>query len=382
MKVLVNAISAKRGGIVTYTQNMIRWMNAQNIDATFAVPRDFAGDGPNLLRVNASEYRPLTRLAWEQAVWPAIVARHKPDILFSSANFGLFYAPVPQVLLIREGGLLDPFYLANFGPAQGVKVAFLRNWRRQLMLASASWASRVVTPSAAMRDLILGWRPALGSKIDVCPYGTRGDMFLPRAEARRWRADGTFRLIYVSVYYPHKNPGVICEAVRKLDESGLRTRATITMDLNEIAQARGSALDTILVKRAVAAGDVTLGHRHYAELPALYAAHDVFVFPSVSESFGHPMAEAMSTGLPSVVADTPINREICGDGALYFNPFSPSDLAARLRELDSDPALRERLSANGRARASSLYRWDDHMQRLMAIFERVMAEKSVVRRPA
>ena len=61
------------------------------------------------------------------------------------------------------------------------------------------------------------------------------------------------------------------------------------------------------------------------------------------------MAEAMSTGLPVVASDTPVNLEICGEAAFYFKPFSAQGLADRIEELNNSEALRNRLSAEGAA---------------------------------
>ena len=122
-------------------------------------------------------------------------------------------------------------------------------------------------------------------------------------------------------------------------------------------------------------GIVTLGPHKYANLPQLYRDHDVFVFPSVSETFGHPMAEAMSTGLPVVASDRPVNQEICGEAALYFKPFSAQGIADRIEELNNSEALRNRLSAEGRHRAVSRYSWEDHVDRLVDTFEAVASRR-------
>jgi glycosyltransferase involved in cell wall biosynthesis len=81
------------------------------------------------------------------------------------------------------------------------------------------------------------------------------------------------------------------------------------------------------------------------------------------------MAEAMSSGLPVVVADTPVNREICGDAALYFEPFSVSGLADCIRQLDQDESLRESLPKIGRERAVEKFGWEDHVDRLVETME-------------
>ncbi len=370
MRLLVEAISAKRGGIVTYTHNLVTAMRERGIDATFAVPHNFQGEGDHIIRLPASDYAPARRFVWEQTMWRQIVSRIRPDVLFSSANFGLFRSPVPQVLLVREGGLFDPYYLTNIAPTQGLATAILRQWRRWLMLASADWADLVITPTAATRDQLLHWQPSLSKKIEVCSYGTRTELFKPDHE-RGWRSDGELRLIYVSVYYPHKNPGVIFEAARLLNEQTFPTTATVTMSYDEIRQVRGSALDVAQLMRAPRE-KIQLGPRAYQDLPAIYGKHDVFVFPSVSETFGHPMVEAMSMGLPIVAADSAVNREVCGDVALYFHPFSATDLIAQLRRLDADPELRQRMKIAGRERCDQLFRWDRHVDLLVTLLHKLV----------
>jgi glycosyltransferase involved in cell wall biosynthesis len=372
MKVLIEAISAKRGGIATYTNNLIDALKRKNVDVVAALPSSSAGGGSDTsLHLSADNYGPLRRVAWSQLAWRRVVREIAPDVLFSSANFGLLGSPVPQVLLLREGGLFDPFYLTNVAPEQGAMSAVLRYFRRNLMLASAKNSDHVMVPSDAMKDLLLYWRPELAEKCTVNPYGTLSSLFHPAPAQRPWCADGTLRLIYVSVYYPHKNPAVLCSALERLRSEGRSAHATITMNLDEIA-IPGGALDRFVLERATATGDVTLGHRDYEDLPTLYGSHDVFVFPSVSETFGHPMAEAMASGLPIVAADTPINREVCGDAALYFSPFSVSQLVDRIRMLDGDPDLRDRLRQATRDRVRHLYEWDMHVTRLLHTFETVI----------
>lgn len=369
MKVMVNAISARRGGIVTYTENLIEGLARRQVDATIAVPPELAGAHPKqTTAVETAGFSPLRRVLWEQTVWRRRVARAMPDVLFSSANFGLLFSPVPQVLLVREGGLFDPYYLANVAPSQGATRAVERAFRRWLILLSAKRADHVITPSKAMRDALLLWAPDLADKCTINPYGTVPAFAADDAPSRPWREGGTLRLLYVSVYYPHKNPAVMCEATRALNAEGIPTHARITMELEEL-DLSGGRYDTIVLKQARDTGLATLGHVDYRELPALYRSNDVFVFPSVSETFGHPMAEALSCGLPIVAADTPINREICGDAALYFSPFRPSDLAGCLKRLDADPALRERMRAEARRRSAQFYKWEDHVDRLVETFQ-------------
>ena len=203
MKILVNALSARKGGIVTYTKNLLAALEERGYDATIAVPPEFeaAGSGATYA-LDVSNYSPVRRFFWEQTAWRRMVSRLKPDVLFSSANFGLLNSPVRQVLLLREGGLFDPFYLAHMTPEQGVRFALNRNIRRRLMLLSARRADHIMTPTKAMRDMLADWMPEIRDKCTVNPYGTLSEAFRPAAAPRKWREDGVLRILYVSVYYP------------------------------------------------------------------------------------------------------------------------------------------------------------------------------------
>ena len=85
------------------------------------------------------------------------------------------------------------------------------------------------------------------------------------------------------------------------------------------------------------------------------------------------MAEAMSSGLPVIVADTQVNREICGEAALYARPYSVEDIARQVNRLHGDLTLRHELSARARERTLNRYGWQDHIDRLLAAFNEIAA---------
>ena len=376
MKILINALSARRGGIVTYTRNVTAVLVERGLDVVIAAPSDL-GLGPGHgrhIKIDVADYPPLRRAIWEQFMWRRIVAQVGPDVLFSSANYALLACPVAQVLLIREGGLFDPFYLANVAPEQGTEAAVLRNLRRRMMIRSGRQSDRVITPSETTRNQLLMWAPDLRPKVTANHYGAPVEAFGSRLGTARGRIGGPARLLYVSVYYPHKAPYVLVRAVKRLNRDGFPVSATISMTKAEIAARPGGALDRLTIDPAAADGSIRFGAHDYDSLPDLYHDHDIFVFPSVNETFGHPMAEAMSAGTPIIAADTPINREICAEAALYFTPFSHRELALRVRELAADDELRARLIAAGRTRVASEFRWQSHVERLIAIFEAAIAD--------
>src|SRR5262249_25158638 len=70
-----------------------------------------------------------------------------------------------------------------------------------------------------------------------------------------------------------------------------------------------------------------LGYVPDADVPGLYAAATMKVFPSKLEGYGLPLVEAMAAGTPVLAADTPVFREVGGDAACFFPPDDAGELA-------------------------------------------------------
>ncbi len=105
-----------------------------------------------------------------------------------------------------------------------------------------------------------------------------------------------------------------------------------------------------------------VGKVPHRDLPEYYAMCDVFVLPSVSrlEAFGIVALEAMATARPVVVADIPGVREVVTTGVegLLAEPVNPEDLAAKIRTLLDDDALRATMGRRGREKVESKFRID------------------------
>jgi glycosyltransferase involved in cell wall biosynthesis len=117
---------------------------------------------------------------------------------------------------------------------------------------------------------------------------------------------------------------------------------------------------------------VELGTVPYRSLHHLHRACHIYVSPAYTETFAHPLVEAMSSGLPVVASDLPVHREICRDAAMYFPCFSPDALAERVMQIHQSPELAETLSRNGLNRAQD-FRWDTHVDRLLALAQELVS---------
>jgi glycosyltransferase involved in cell wall biosynthesis len=103
----------------------------------------------------------------------------------------------------------------------------------------------------------------------------------------------------------------------------------------------------------------------YRLLHHVYRAADIYVTAAYAESFAHPLVEAMSTGLPIVASDLAVHREICRTAAMYFDRFSPRELADQIERMTLRE-WRKRTSEESKLR-SGAFSWRTHVEQIVAI---------------
>jgi glycosyltransferase involved in cell wall biosynthesis len=123
--------------------------------------------------------------------------------------------------------------------------------------------------------------------------------------------------------------------------------------------------------RAHAPGVRYLAYVPEPDLPGITAGATVFVYPSVYEGFGFPVAQAMAAGVPVITSNLSSLPEVTGGAAALIDPQSPSELRAALDRLLTSPATRAQLAAAGRIQAQR-FRWDTCAQRSIEFFERIL----------
>lgn len=108
------------------------------------------------------------------------------------------------------------------------------------------------------------------------------------------------------------------------------------------------------------------------DLPALYSAADLFVFPSLYEGFGLPVLEAMACGAPVVTSNTSSLPEVAGEAALLIDPRSLEALARAMRDVLDNKILRDDLRARGPKQAAK-FTWETAARETLAIYRSLLA---------
>lgn len=169
---------------------------------------------------------------------------------------------------------------------------------------------------------------------------------------------GSSYFLHVSQYKPKKNVDRILAAYATLPEDGRPDLIAIVPGYQgKKAHARGVRLSTERCSST--------------ELATWYRGGTGFVFPSLHETFGLPVLEAMACGCPVITSDGGACAEVSGDAALLVNPRSTGDIAHAMKRFMEDESLRQLLRQEGIARAQ-LFTWRKSAEKHREVFEKVL----------
>lgn len=386
MKVVINAISAKMGGAVAYIRNFLPTLAMLDRENEYIVllqeflAEDYAQTAPNIHTQTApgADGGGLGRVKFDQVGLRKLLKRERADVIFSTANFGVLAPPVPQVISVRNPVYFCRGYYRHVRETEGRLAALKVMLRRRMVQLSARSSSIVVTPTAAMRDMMLEWGGISEDKCTVIHHGFDRERFLSmecplreELEDKLARRDGEKLLLYPAHYGKHKNFDTLVEGLAWLRKRGARVKLVLTTNIDPDADAYQRRTARLVATLSVGDDIVMLGSVPYACMPHIYGAVDVVVWPSFAESFGHPLLEAMAALRPIVASDIAVNREMAADAAVYFDAFDAADLADKVEAtLSRDTTA---LVARGLERTRD-FSWQRHVTQFTGLFERLAGE--------
>jgi len=238
------------------------------------------------------------------------------------------------------------------------------------LLEAVGRAQRIITASRCTADQLLERCGVARERIRVIPVGVD----LPKnpmaeverlRERERWVGKGNEMILSVGAIQTRKNTLNLVKAIESLPERFHLVLAG--------ANGHGSEAVHEYVRREHLESRVkVLGYVAVEQLPALYQAASVFVFPSLEEGFGIPVLEAMAYGTPVVASETSSLPEVGGEAVLYVKPLEVKDIAEKITRAVEDRDLREQMTSKGLARARE-FAWQRTAAATLAVYNEVLA---------
>lgn len=358
------------GGMRTYLESLLTEMLGvapqhrfvlltPDWNASFDLPSDPRLEIVLLPSVPRSRLR---RVFYERTTYPSVIRRTGGDVYLGICNTLPPRLGMPSAVVIQSTQF--QFVPESYGFLQ-------RNYLRWGVAKAVRQADAVITVSEHSRQDVIRWLGADPEKVHAVHHGlifTPKEM--PRAEPKTARP----YILFVGAFYPYKNLLRLIEAFSILRQDGLphelvivgsETPGMTRDDLSRYAEAFG-------VDNAVRLP----GRVPRDDLENFYTGADVFVMPSLYETFGHPVLEAMALGCPVVAARASSLPEVVGDAAELVDPTSPESIARGLVDVITGPDRRAELVSLGKVRLNA-FSWATTAKKTLKVLETVAAQRNV-----
>lgn len=309
---------------------------------------------------------------WEQVLLPREAKKYGVDVLHCTSNTAPIRIDIPLVITVH-----DIIYLEKVNLTAGTWYQRLGNlYRRWNVPAVAGKSARIITVSDYERERIIN-HFALPTNHVQTVYNGVGEKFrrvtdTSKLQQIREKYNLPNRYIfYLGNTDPKKNMIGVMRALSHLRKNNALEIPLLMLDIDR----------SYLHRIATQIGDTEIlshitfcGYVPNDELPMIYSMADIFLYPSLRESFGIPILEAMACGTPVITANTSSMPEVAGDAALFIDPFSPVDIASAITSMLQNQSLRDDLTQKGLAR-SGMFSWKNNALQTLSLYKAVVDEK-------
>lgn len=301
---------------------------------------------------------------WEQIALPRAAKSIKPDLLHCTSNTAPLHCPAPLVLTLHDIIYLEKRQSSSLSWYQEMGW----HYRRLVVPRILPKCEKIITVSQFERKRIIE-ALHLPEKQLVAVYNGFNNHFhlQPKdPETIRKYIDSDNYLFFLGNTDPKKNTPRVLKAYSNYLKQSVKKLPLLIADLKE------DAIDQILEEEKITEIKSYLhfpGYITNTDLPALYGGAFAFLYPSLRESFGIPMLEAMACGTPIIAGNTSAMPEVAGEGALLADPFNSKDITEKILQLENDKIFYQQQVEYGLKR-SQQFSWRNTAESLLNIYKK------------
>lgn len=362
----------EKGGVGVYTRNIVETLLAVDRENEYVLlyrnPENLGryADRPN---VTERVVRGWGVALWDQVAVPLAVRRERADVVLHPKFTVPLFSPAPAVMVLHGADWFLPEAAHFYGRLDCV---YMRLFTPLYLKRSAV----VLSVSGLTTDHF--------NRIFRLPEGkVRTTYFGPAPHFRRIEDPAELRRVREKYGLPER-------FVLTLSKTSGGERKNIRGVFRAYEQLHGAIPHRLVVagkgcerfRRDYAVPDegwgadvLFPGWIDQQDLPAVYSLSDLFLYPSNMEAFPIPITEALACGTPIVSSSANGLREIAGDAALLVDPGDPAAVAAAVREVLGDAAVRDRLRRAGLER-SRAFSWESCAHKTLAALQDAVAART------
>lgn len=305
----------------------------------------------HIVRLNRLLNNKILRIFWEQIALPIHMSRRKIEILHS------IHYTTPLIAMCKR---VITFHDMTFFIIPEKHTYVKRIFFRSVIPLSIKKAVRIIADSENTKLDIQKLFYISSAKIDVV-YTSKDSMYrqLENKDTilhikKKYGIKNEF-ILYVGILEPRKNVTRLVQAYSRLiEENRIKHQLVIAGKKGWAYQEIFNTvvkLDSNIKKKIVFAGYVP-----EEDLPYLYNAADLFVYPSLYEGFGIPPLEAMACGVPVITSNVSSLPEVVGDAGLLVDPYDVEAIGQAIHRILIDKELKIELKKKGLQKAREFSR--------------------------
>lgn len=344
--------------------NELKQMQTANSFVVFAKDDEDKKSFANTENISFKTITGRTYMDWEQFSLPKAARKEKIDFLHSTCNTSALRLKVPLLLTLH-----DIIYLEELNFKGTAYQNFGNLYRKFVVPAIVKKSRYIITVSNFEKDVIMKKLNVSEEKIKVV-YNAVNKKFnnnYTSAEIKdfkeKYHLPEQF-ILFLGNTAPKKNTNNAVDAYIKYCDNFSEPMPMVILDYDK------SLLEEKLKKcnrQELLKNFIFLGFIASDEMPLMYNAATLFLYPSLRESFGLPILEAMGCGTPVITSNTSSMPEVSGNAALLVDPFSTNDIAEKIAEILTNVSLKNDLIQKGIVRAAE-FTWKRSAENLLSIY--------------
>lgn len=309
---------------------------------------------------------------WEQIALPKAAKKLGCDMLHCTSNTGPIRCEVPLITILHDIIYLESISIFKKAGTWYQKLGNM--YRRWVVPPVVRKSVRVSTVSNFEKDRIKSFM-GLGNNL-VAIYNGVGKHFrkiedesLLKEAKQKYNLPDKF-LFFLGNTDPKKNTPNVLKAFADFNNASTEKYKLLMLDYEE------GALQTILkeIGHPNLREDIYLtGYVVNTDLPAIINQCDLFLYPSLRESFGIPILEGMACGVPVITSNTSSMPEVAGGAAELVDPLKPQEITAAINRILNDKELYNSLVEKGMERAKQ-FSWEKIAGDYLNLYQEVYNE--------
>lgn len=302
---------------------------------------------------------------WEQYILPREIRKYKLDLLHCTGN------TAPAVNKVRTLLTVHDVMFSNWKNMKGTAYQKFGNLYRSMIFPRLAKYDHLVTISQQAKEEIVQHMKIKPDRIDVIYNGVHprfrviDDLGELDSARSRLGLPGKY-ILFFSNPSPRKNSVHVLKAFAAFAAQNSEVDLVITDPYGNYVK---PLLESLQLNQWASRIHV-LDYVDVNDLPALYNNAMIYLFPSLEEGFGLPIAEAQACGTPVLSSNLSAMPEVAGNAALLVDPRSVEEISNGLLSLAGDAKLRQELREKGFQNAQR-FSWTRSANELMALYQRM-----------